>query len=785
MTTIRFMGIVVLYFISGFINAIDSLPWSHILSPNAALHDDSRINTNNPTTSGTYIPYIIVGSGPAGLQTAYAFQYDPIKRKQYTVFERNTKAGSFFEHFPRHRKLISINKRHVGSSSPEMHLRHDWNSLLSSFHTNTSQRLLFTSYSNDFYPQADKLVQYLNDYREHYQLNVSFGFTLAFMHKEIFHVDHAPSSELASSINSSSPLRSQFVLYMYKTSEEELHPTARSYSIYRCSTLIMATGLSRWNTAEVSGGDLLDTYAKMSTNADLYANQSVLILGKGNSAFETAAHLLGSAAQVHLMGRSPFRLAYQTHYVGDVRAAHNDLLDAYQLKSMGGVLETPVNKYSIEFRKIDGKIEAIPAGEIKIENWIRLLYDRVIVAMGARMDPKPFYSSSSPACWILDSHNHNLSDVDGLRQSVDSSCVCTYNMLTKQDECRRILYEVTHHGKYPKLNPYYESVNVKRLYFAGSLMHGHDFRKSAGGFIHGFRYSIMMLNNIINWREHGVSIPYWPVEDMVHLVQPNFIQSFLSVNASNDHCLTLLQSGILHRINDASSMYQKFGFMGDIVILYLNRNGALQFQYHKDVDIMLLGQQEFRDHLFRNTSSWTSFSTPAANDQEELIPIGLLTVTLELNECFSDSNYDQLHPSRLKRNINEAHLSNFLHPIIRFYLLPFIVYEEEQKVENFMFKEFAAVSVHHMHEELNNDFTHAAYHIKPFNTFLSKVLADIQHVHVEITKGYSVKAVPLRKKKKRLCGLEAIVHRLKHIVNFSFELPDDWQQQLEYVLEDT
>lgn len=39
----------------------------------------------------------------------------------------------------------------------------------------------------------------------------------------------------------------------------------------------------------------------------------------------------------------------------------------------------------------------------------------------------------------------------------------------------------------------YESINVPGLYFAGVLGHGKDYRRSAGGFIHGFRYTARAL----------------------------------------------------------------------------------------------------------------------------------------------------------------------------------------------------------------------------------------------------------------------------------------------------
>ena len=43
--------------------------------------------------------------------------------------------------------------------------------------------------------------------------------------------------------------------------------------------------------------------------------------------------------------------------------------------------------------------------------------------------------------------------------------------------------------KYPQIDHSYESVDYPGLYYAGTATHSLDWRKSAGGFIHGFRYT--------------------------------------------------------------------------------------------------------------------------------------------------------------------------------------------------------------------------------------------------------------------------------------------------------
>lgn len=122
------------------------------------------------TDSASALPhhdYCIIGAGPSGLQMAYFLQR---AGRDYVVFERSHAPGSFFALYPRHRKLISINKRHTGKSNSEFNLRHDWNSLLSH-----DSRLLFQHYSHDFFPEADTMVRYLEDFASMLELRVQYN----------------------------------------------------------------------------------------------------------------------------------------------------------------------------------------------------------------------------------------------------------------------------------------------------------------------------------------------------------------------------------------------------------------------------------------------------------------------------------------------------------------------------------------------------------------------------------------------------------------------------------
>src|SRR5579872_4588707 len=111
--------------------------------------------------------YVIVGAGPAGLQLSYYLQREGA---DYVTLEREVAPGQFFRYFPRHRRLISLNKVHTTSTDPEIRLRWDWNSLLSD-----SPELLFPKFSSEYFPSADDMTRYLEEFQRHWDLKVRYG----------------------------------------------------------------------------------------------------------------------------------------------------------------------------------------------------------------------------------------------------------------------------------------------------------------------------------------------------------------------------------------------------------------------------------------------------------------------------------------------------------------------------------------------------------------------------------------------------------------------------------
>ena len=365
--------------------------------------------------------YLIIGAGPAGLQLAALLERDG---HDYLVLEAGDGPGTFFRTYPRHRTLISINKVWTGSEDPEFNLRADWNSLLTD-----DPALLFKNYSRRYFPSADDMVRYLGDFAE--GLNITYG----------------------ARVDSIARAGDDFMV----TSGDRTWQARR---------VVVATGVSRLHEPDVPGAQLAERYDTVSVDPGDFVNQRVLIVGKGNSAFETADALVETAAVIHVAGPHSIRLAWQTHYVGHLRAVNNNFLDTYQLKSQNAVLDGTIERIA---RRDDGGFR-IDFRYARTAEAIRVLdYDRVILCTGFAFDATPFAASARPALVIND--------------------------------------------RFPAQTPAFESVNVPGLYFAGTLTQQRDFKKSTSGFIHGFRYGVRALHRILGARHHDRPWPSTPVGD--------------------------------------------------------------------------------------------------------------------------------------------------------------------------------------------------------------------------------------------------------------------------------
>ncbi len=373
-------------------------------------------------TAGEPLEYVIIGGGPAGIQAAYFLKQ---AGRSFAVLERASEVGNFFRQFPRHRQLISINKVYTGYDDAETNLRWDWNSLLSDDFSP-----LFKDYSRDYFPHADVMVDYLKDFVTSHELDIELGVTVSSIERT----------------------DSGFVV------------NAADGRVWNGARLIVATGVSAEYTPPIPGVELCERYGEVSVDPEDFAGQRVLIIGKGNSGFETADNLVSRASTIHLASRNPIKMAWRTHFVGDLRAVNNNLLDTYQLKLQNALLDGEIThirrhgdgyKMEIRYAHADGEVE-------------ELYYDRVLLCAGFGMDTSIFSESCKP--------------------------------------------EMTSDGRFPLQTASWESANVPGLYFAGTLMQQRDLKKYMSGFIHGFRYNVKALTQHLLATYHDTPWPSQPLE---------------------------------------------------------------------------------------------------------------------------------------------------------------------------------------------------------------------------------------------------------------------------------
>jgi thioredoxin reductase len=465
--------------------------------------------------------YLILGAGPAGLQLGYYLQQ---AGRDYLILEAGDSAGTFFKRFPRHRTLISSNKVYTGYSDPEVNMRFDWNSLLSDDYS-----VLFKDFSKQYFPPADVFVEYLQAFARTFELRIRYGARAERVSKDgRFRIETAAGE------------------------------------VFTCDRLIVATGVGKPYRPPIEGFELAENYTEVSVDPADFVDQKVLIMGKGNSAFETADNLISTAAVIHVASPHPVNFAWKTHFVGHLRAVNNNFLDTYQLKTQNAVLDATILAIS---RRDDGRYAVAVHYTHASEEREELIYDRVIACTGFRFDDSIFDASARPALTIND--------------------------------------------RFPDQTSAWESVNVKDLYFAGTITQMRDFKKTTSGFIHGLRYNVRALYRILESRYHDVE---WP-------------SRAIAADPAG------LADAVLARINRASVLWQQFGFLGDLVVVGDDGRSA---RYYEELPVAFMHDSDFG----RNADYYV--------------------LTLEFGKIEGD-------PFSIKREPvpEKADRSIFLHPVIR------------------------------------------------------------------------------------------------------------------------
>ena len=427
---------------------------------------------------------LILGAGPAGMQLGYFMRKLGLN---YQIIEAASNPGSFYEEFPRHRKLISINKVYTGYAiDDETRLRYDWNTLL----CDDIGELCVSNYTRAYFPQADDYVSYLRDYARQCELNILFN-------TRITRVSRNTSFELQD----------------------------QQGNIYQSRYLVVATGTWLPYLPEIDGIELAEHYIDMPVDPADYADQRVLILGKGNSAFETADVLTGSAQVIHVCSPHSIKMAWKTHFFGDLRAVNNDFLDTYVLKGQNSVLDADIEKIE---RSGDEFLVHLNFPRAKGQKGI-LAYDRVLACTGFRFDDSIFDESCKP--------------------------------------------EMVIRSKLPAMTSDWESVSCEDLYFAGTIMQMRDFHKTTSNVIHGFRFNIRALSQILADKYHNVDLPCDEIG-----TSP-----------------AAMASELIDRISKATTIFLQPGFLCDVVVVD-SGSGKARYYTGLPVDYVHnspLGEQQF------------------------------------------------------------------------------------------------------------------------------------------------------------------------------------------------
>jgi thioredoxin reductase len=471
--------------------------------------------------------YLVIGAGPAGLQLAYYLEQ---AGRDYLVLEAGATPGTFFRTFPRHRRLISINKPHTGCTDLEFNLRMDWNSLLSD-----DVGLRFTQYTERYFPDAEDMVRYLGDFAAAFRLRIQYN-------TRVVKITHAGNFRVVDN-------RGQE---------------------YEAKRLIVATGVSKPYIPAIPGIETAEFYDSVSVDPRDFVNQRVLIIGKGNSGFETADNLMASASVIHVAGPRSIRHAWRSHFVGDLRAVNNNFLDTYQLKSQNALLDGNIERIEHGDGEYLVTVSFARVNEVKKS----LRYDRVIVCTGFRFDASIF-----------------------------------------DDKCRP---ELVIRDRFPAQTSQWESINVPDLYFVGTLMQVRDFKKSTGGFIHGFRYGVRALHHILESKYHGTE---WP-----------------------NRCVTTdpwsLMEAVLERVNRTSALWQQFAFLCDLVVV--GSDG--ESRYYEELPVDYVAESDF-------------------GSAERYF-----TITLEYGPDHDKIDPFDISVSRIAQDDPEhSHDARYLHPVVRMY----------------------------------------------------------------------------------------------------------------------
>jgi hypothetical protein len=188
--------------------------------------------------------------------------------------------------------------------------------------------------------------------------------------------------------------------------------------------------------------------------------------------------------------------------------------------------------------------------------------------------------------------------------------------------------------RFPDQTAEWESTNVPDLYIAGMLMQMRDFKKKQSAFIHGFRYNVHLLAQILDKKYHGRDLPYEKLPRDPEAIMRHFV----------------------YRGDTNSSMWQQTGYFCDVLVDL----GEKTLRYYRDMTLCLAKE------LWGDKAMY-------------------YTMTFDFGQDRIDAAKDVFSVPRVHKNdVERAHESTGIHPIIRGYS------HGEMTVEHHMIEDLAS-----------------------------------------------------------------------------------------------
>jgi len=415
--------------------------------------------------------------------------------------------------------------------------------------------LLFTKYSKEYYPDKEDIIKYFNDFSKINKIKIEYNSEVLKINKN----------------------ENKYYIDVSKNNNKD---------VYICEKLIVATGLSKPHipkNIDISVKDPVKHYGeyeknffKNEENLESFKNKSVLIVGNGNSGFELANLLNNYCSSIIILGKTNPTLSISSNYSGSVRSIYLPFLDTFFLKSLNAM-----------------------------NVWKG---DKVIIKQKNKNDKYSLYKKDDKnTLLIIGPTSPNKADI---------IILCTgWNF---DNSIFSFDVEIISEKKYPNMKSNYESINNENLYFIGTLMHTFDYKKSSGGFIHGFRYLIKNFF-ILNYLQ-------------------KFEFKYFDIFSIND--IDIVVNHIIYKINYSSALYQMHGVICDF-FYYDIYNG--KFIYYNDITKNFI----LDDYIERNNNINIYF-----------------ILTLEYSDI---KDYDLRTIGNKKSNIGTESKSSFLHPVIYIY----------------------------------------------------------------------------------------------------------------------